>query len=95
MRETNLTRLLSMLVAVVLVLPLTGCGPWIGAGVEIDPLPPAIVDPCPHPSDLVSRGGTVGDDEITVRRMGDALIVCGRKKQVAVGAFEQVRAALK
>lgn len=78
-----------------LALLLTGCGPWIGGGVEIKPLPATIAEDCPHPSALVSRGGSVGDDEITIRRLGDSLLICGKQKKIAVDAFEQVRATLK
>lgn len=62
--------------------------------VTIEPLPANVVQPCPHPSDLVSRGGTVADDEITIGRLGDALIDCGEAKDIAVDAYGGVQSIL-
>lgn len=59
-----------------------------------DALPASIAAPCPHPSDLLSRGGTVADDEISLGRLGSALIDCEGRRAAAVGAFNGVRGAL-
>jgi hypothetical protein len=78
-----------------LVSALTGCADWSGAGaLRLDPLPASVEEPCPHPSDLLSRGGTVADDEISLGRVGDALIQCGQEKAVAVEAYNGVRGSL-
>ncbi len=74
---------------------LPGCAGWSGAGaLRIEPLSPQVEAPCPHPSALLSRGGTVADDEVSLGRVGDALIQCGQEKSVAVEAYNGVRAAL-
>lgn len=74
---------------------LTGCADWNGDGrFQISELPEAVSEPCPHPLTLVSRGGTVADDEITVGRLGDALIECGREKEVAVSGFNKLKQVL-
>lgn len=70
---------------------MTGCSAWSGAGVlRLDPLPPAVAASCPHPSTLLSRGGTVANDEISLGRIGDALIQCGQEKAIAVKAYNGV-----
>jgi predicted metal-binding membrane protein len=79
----------------VLVSVLTGCVDWKGDGrFQISELPEAVSEPCPHPLTLVSRGGTVADDEVTVGRLGDALIECGREKEVAVSGFNKLKQVL-
>lgn len=75
-------------------LALMGCGGSTGVGVRIDPLPASLTQPCPHPSALVSRGGTVLDDELSLGRMGDALILCGKQKAAIAAAFDSVREAV-
>jgi hypothetical protein len=40
------------------------------------------------------NGYTVGDDENRIGRLGDALLECGREKQVAVEAYDAARAVL-
>jgi hypothetical protein len=42
----------------------------------------------------LSRGGTVTDDEISLGRLGDALIECGLEKAIAVKAYSRVRKVL-
>lgn len=68
---------------------LAGCGP-IASGIKLQVLDGPVAEPCPHPRDLVSRGGTVADDEISIRRLGVALIHCGQEKAIAVDAYNEV-----
>jgi len=77
-------------------LALAGCGgsSGDGAGLRIDPLPAAVIAPCPHPSTLLDRGGTVASDEISLGRIGDALIACDGARAVAVEAYQGAAAAL-
>lgn len=85
-----------ILTMIALVLALTGCAGLKadGTGVRPDPLPASVAAPCPHPADLLSRGGTVADDEISLGRIGDALIECEGRRAVAVAAYEGLAGAL-
>ena len=49
---------------------------------------------CPHPTDLLQRGRTVADAEISIGRLGDALIVCGLEKQAIVDAYVKAQTIL-
>lgn len=51
--------------------------------------------PVTSPPALLSRGGTVADDEVSLGRFGDTLIRCGQEKSVAVEAYNGVRTALE
>ena len=77
-------------------LALAGCGgsSGDGTGLRLDPLPAAVTAPCPHPSALLDRGGTVASDEISLGRIGDALIDCEGARAVAVEAYQGAAAAL-
>jgi hypothetical protein len=75
-------------------LALTACFGSNVAGVRPDPLPANVAAPCPSPASLLSRGGMVADDEISMGRIGDALISCGREKAVAVTAYNDLAAAI-
>lgn len=70
---------------------LMGCDPSTGSGVRPDPLPSSVQKPCPHPSGLVSRGGKVSDDKISLGRVGLALIACEASRKVAADAYEELR----
>lgn len=78
------------------VLALTGCDGFNSVGVRLDPLPPTVAAPCPHPADVIAgvRGSSVGADEARMGRLGDALIDCGAKKNVAVSAYQSARKVL-
>lgn len=84
-----------ILPALALASALPACSAWSGGGVRLEPLPAAVVAPCPHPATLLSRGGTVADDEVSLGRIGSALIACGEEKQLAVDAYAGARAALR
>ncbi|KPQ06214.1 MAG: hypothetical protein HLUCCA12_12250 [Rhodobacteraceae bacterium HLUCCA12] len=64
-------------------LPLTACGGSSGAGLRLDPLPPAAQQACPAPSSFLSAG----DWEILAGRLGDALIACEGRRALAAGAY--------
>jgi len=49
-----------------------------------------VAEPCPHPTEFLGAG----DWEILAGRIGDALIVCGAEKDIAVEAYEGLRAAV-
>lgn len=80
----------------VLMLPafllLAGCEGWKNGGVQTDPLPTNVSEPCPHPLDVIRdvRGSSVGSDEIRMGRLGDALLECGQEKEIAVEAYESL-----
>lgn len=75
----------------VLALGLMGCGGFsVGGEYKTEPLPEQVLVPCPHPIELVSQGGTVADDEITMGRIGDALIECGQEKQIAIDGYNSL-----
>lgn len=98
-KQNDLSRLKMKLVMIptllALVSVLTGCVGWNGDGrFQVSNLPKAVTEPCPHPMTLVSRGGTVEDDEITVGRLGDALIECNQEKEVAVSGFNKMKQVL-
>lgn len=61
------------------------------SGVRPDPLPASVQANCPHPSGLVSRGGTVADDKISLGRVGLALIDCDKRRDIAATAYENLR----
>jgi hypothetical protein len=42
----------------------------------------------------LGRGGTVADDEISLGRIGDALILCEGRRGAAVRAYNGVAAAI-
>jgi len=77
------------------VLWVEGKVPLARFSMELEPLSPQVETPCPHPSALLSRRDTVADDEVSLGRIGDALIRCGQEKSVAVEAYNGVRAALE
>lgn len=74
------------------VLALQGCDVWRTSGAS--DLDPVLEAPCPHPAALVSRGGTVADDEISLGRVGTALIRCGAEKQAVVESYNQLKDAV-
>jgi len=41
------------------------------------------------------RGSSIGSDEIRMGRLGDALIVCGQEKEIAVKGYEQLSEILR
>lgn len=63
-------------------------------GLEIEPLPAEVAAPCPQPGEFLAGTGSVADDEITMGRIGDALIACGQQKAAAVAAYDGVRERL-
>lgn len=79
-----------------MALVLAACSGSNSVGVNPDPLPPSVAAPCPHPSVVIAgvRGGTVGDDEVRMGRLGDALIECAAEKVVAVDAYDGLRTAV-
>jgi len=74
-----------------------GCSGSTVGGVRVQELPNNVVDPCPHPSDVIRTvsGTTVGSDEIRMGRLGDALIECGQEKEIAVEGYEQLSKILR
>lgn len=67
-------------------------GSGSSGGLRIDPLPPAVADPCPHPASLTR----IGDAWlVNAGRLGSALLECGREKAVAVEAYDGIRAVLE
>jgi len=71
-------------------LPLTACIGSGGAGLRLDPLPPAAQQACAAPTAFLG----VGDWEIMAGRLGDALIVCEGRRALAVRAHELMRGAM-
>lgn len=94
--ENSKTRRALLPALVIPALVLMGCDGFRGAGVRLDPLPANVSDPCAHPASVIAtvNGYTVGDDENRIGRLGDALLECGREKQVAVEAYDAARAVL-
>lgn len=78
------------------VLVLAGCGGLNSVGVRPDPLPINVAMPSPHPIDVINgvNGVTVGDDEVRIGRLGDALLECRSEKILAVDAYNKLRDAL-
>jgi len=75
------------------VLLLTACDVWSGAGrIDVPDLPEAVVEPCPHPRDIVQR--SPGDWEVIAGRLGDELKECGGEKAVAVDGYDGLSAAV-
>jgi len=94
-RRTSRTRRGPLMMLIVPALALTACGGSNSSGgLRLDPLPPAVAAPCPHPAALLDRGGTVASDEISMGRIGDALIACEGARAVAVDAYQGARVAL-
>lgn len=60
------------------------------AGPRINPLPPAALQPCAAPADLLGAR----DWEILAGRLGDALIDCEARRALAAQGYEGVRAAV-
>lgn len=89
--------LLLKVLLVLALLPLAACGDWRAGGVQVQPLPTNVSDPCPHPSDVIAtvRGSTVGSDEIRMGRLGDALIECGQEKDIAVEGYAELSDLLR
>ena len=86
-----------VLMVPVLVL-LVGCsGLTPVGGVRIDELPQNVVDPCPHPSDVIAtvRGSSVGSDELRMGRLGDALIECGQEKEIAIEGWNELSSLVR
>lgn len=72
---------------------LAGCsGLTPVGGVRTNELPNNVIEPCPHPSDVIAsvHGSSVGSDEIRIGRLGDALIECSQEKQIAVKGWKQL-----
>lgn len=83
----------TILIMSVLALALTACSGSATTGVRADPLPPVVAAECAAPGVLVF-GGTVADDFVSMRRLGDALIECEAARAVAVAAYGKLRDAL-
>lgn len=70
-------------ILIVLVLTLmAGCGFAARGieGLEIPPSDPELSRRCPRPGEVVDAvSGTVADDEIAIRALGNALIDCGER----------------
>ena len=90
-------RAMQLALIVPALLTLAACGGLNAVGVRSDPLPVNVAAPCPHPLDVIGgvRGGTVGDDEVRMGRLGDALLQCGEEKAIAVTAYEDLRLAVR
>ena len=58
-------------------------------------LPETVVAPCPHPSDVVSRGTSIADAEISILRLGNELIECGAEKALLLRYGSDVREAVR
>lgn len=84
----------TILTIAVSVLALMGCDGSNAVGLRLDGLPQRVKAKCPHPSELLSRGGTVADDEISMGRLGAALIDCDRRRQIAVDAYHGASVAI-
>lgn len=84
----------AILMMLALALGLMGCATSTPSGVRPDPLPASVAQKCAHPSALVSRGGTVADDKISMGRIGLALVSCGKRHELAVAAYEGLRVAV-
>ena len=69
---------------------LTACGGWKpgGSSHQSPDLPAPARVPCPQPASLL--GGS--DYEIIAGRIGDALIECEGRRQIAVAAFDGAKA---
>ena len=52
---------------------------------------------CPHPLDIINtvKGTSVGSDEVRIGRLGDALIECGKEKEIVVQGYEQLSNILR
>lgn len=81
----------TILMGLALASALMGCAASNVDGVRADPLPASVTGLCPAPGDLLAKGGTVADDEISMGRIGDALIECERARALAVEAYERLR----
>jgi hypothetical protein len=63
-------------------LMMQGCGfAPDGAPRRVEPLDATIAAPCAHPGDFL----TGSNSEVIIGRMGDAMILCGKKHLAAVG----------
>ena len=72
-------------------LALMSCGAPKGAGAfRIDPLPASLASPCDHPSAYLGAG----DWRLIAGRLGDALIVCGKKQAAVVARDAAILAAI-
>lgn len=82
---------------VLALLPLAGCSAWRAGGVQVQPLPNEVADPCPHPMDVIRTvsGSTVGSDEIRMGRLGDALLECGQEKDIVVEGYQELSDLLR
>lgn len=80
-----------ILISLALGLVLMGCSPLPIIGVKVDELPKTIRESCASPDDLLVRGETVADDFISVRKLGDELTDCERKREIAADAYEDLR----
>ena len=89
-------RAMQLALIVPALLTLAACGGFSADGVRPDPLPANVAAPCPHPLEVIGgvRGGTVGDDEVRMGRLGDALLQCGEEKAIAVTAYGDLRETL-
>ena len=74
-----------------------GCSGWSRDGVRVQPLPENVINPCPHPLDVIStvRGTSVGSDEIRMGRLGDALIECGQEKDITIQGYVELSEILR
>ena len=85
-----------MLRAVILMLvvfpALTACDGWraVGEGLSVPDLPAQARQECPRPAQFL--GG--GDWEIIAGRLGDALLRCEGRRDLAVRGFDGLRAAV-
>lgn len=68
---------------------LTACAGSGTAGPRINPLPPAALQPCAAPADLLGAR----DWEILAGRLGDALIECEGRRALAVRGYRGAEAA--
>lgn len=80
-----------MLMVIALVLVLPGCSGSSGVGLRPDPLPARVRTECAGPERLLSDGGKVRNDEITIARLGEALIFCEWARGQAVSAYDELK----
>lgn len=76
---------------------MVGCNGFNSVGTDPTPLPIEVEAPCNHPLAIVIavKGSSVGSDEIRIGRLGDALIECGKEKEIAVDAYNGVAGIIK
>lgn len=81
-----------MMLMLAACLTLTACGGLNGAGEALNApdVTPEARRECPHPSEFLS----LSDWELIAGRLGDELIKCEQRRELALQAFDGQRAAI-